>query len=246
MTTKNTFPFYYDNQLKRYILHFMAVFSSLKVQHEDSTIQDFSVRYSDADRVSEAILAGNTQNAVLSLPIGTCYLQDIAPAPHRAKGTATIRVTPIGYPGSLPSEVEYVYQVQPKPYDLRFTLKIMASNSNQMFQLTEQICSLFDPTMQIQTSNSHTDPASVVMIKLETINSESDPQIGTERRRCVKSFNFLIEGWISTPIEIKKNIIETIHINLSMVEHIYADFDFSSITFSALIANVDTGEKNCV
>jgi len=27
MTTKNTFPFYYDNQLKRYILHFMAVFS---------------------------------------------------------------------------------------------------------------------------------------------------------------------------------------------------------------------------
>lgn len=243
---KDNFPFFYDNQIKRYILQFMAVFASLKVQHDDGEIQQLKVRYSEGDRVAESVFAGNNQNKLLSLPIGSCYFQDIVPALNRAKGTNTIRTTMIAPAGSLPSEVQYVNQIQPKPYDMRFSIKIWTSNLNQMFQLTEQICSLFDPTMQIQTSNSHTDPASVVMIKLETINNESDPQIGTERRRCVKSFNFLIEGWISTPIEIKKNIIETIHINLSMVEHIYADFDFSSITFSELIANVDTGEKNCV
>lgn len=240
---KDNFPFFYDNQIKRYILQFMAVFASLKVQHDDGEIQQLSVRYSEGDRVAESIFAGNNQNKLLSLPIGSCYFQDIVPALNRAKGTNTIRTTTIAPPGTLPSEVQYVNQVQPKPYDMRFSIKIWTSNLNQMFQLTEQICSFFDPVIQIQTSNSKTDPTAVTTLKLESITTENDAFGGTEKSKYIKTFTFVVEGWLYTPIELRNDIINTIQVNISMVESVYANFDFGDLTFDELVASVNTTSK---
>lgn len=242
---KHNFPFFYDNQIKRYILQFMAVFASLKVQHDDGEIESLRVRYSEGDRVAEAVFAGNTQNAILQLPIGCCYFQDLTPAMNRAKGTSTIRTVMIAPPGSLPEEVTYSNQVQPKPYDMRFTIKIFTSNLNQMFQLTEQICSFFDPTIQLQVSNSRTDPTAIVSLKLESINTENDQSSGTEKTKYIKTFTFIIEGWLYTPIELRNDIIKSMHVNVSMVEKIYANFDFGNVTFDELVASITEPKHVC-
>lgn len=241
---KPTFPYFYDQQFKRYILQSMAVFSSLYIKHSDGEMQQLKVRYQDGDRVGEYALAGHNQNSLLSLPIGTCKIKDVTLALNRAKGTNTVRTTIIAPPGTLPHEVQFTEQVQPKPYDLTFELKVQTSNLNQMFQIMEQICSLFDPVIQIQTSNSNNDPTAIYTMKLQNIIDEGTDG-SVDRTVYIKSFTFLIEGYFYTPIEIKNNIILTIQTNLNLVQKIFGAYDFGNLTFEDLIASVNVSEKPC-
>ena len=67
----------------------MAIFASMEIQHDDGEMQRVHIRYTNADRVSESILAGNTQNSLLPLPMFTVTMADIELAPDRKKGTVS-------------------------------------------------------------------------------------------------------------------------------------------------------------
>ena len=51
----SVFNYNYDNQIKHYILQVMAIFASMEIQHDDGEMQRVHIRYTNADRVSEAI-----------------------------------------------------------------------------------------------------------------------------------------------------------------------------------------------
>ena len=142
--------------------------------------------------VTEAILAGNTQNALIVLPVISIFLNDIELAPDRKKGTGTVRTTMVAPPGSLPNEVETLYQKQPIPYNFIFDVTIWSYNSQQDFQIAEQILTLFDPTMQIQTSDSRYDPTSITTIELMNVQDETEAAIGTERRMLKRTYTFTV------------------------------------------------------
>lgn len=84
--------YYYNQQLKKYILQFMAIFSGLQVKVGKSATQDerlisVPIHYSTTDRVVGAIKAQNTQNATLRLPVMSAWNRGLDLDMSRAKGT---------------------------------------------------------------------------------------------------------------------------------------------------------------
>ena len=242
---KPTFLFFYDEQIKRYILQCMAVFASLHVQEDDGTIKQLKVRYGEGDRVAESAFNNHNQNAIMSLPIAKCKLRDFSYANQRAKGTNTIRSQIYAPPGSLPSEIQTTYQIQPKPYDFVFEFNVHTSNLNQMFQITEQICSVFDPTIELQLSNSHFDPTCKSTLILDSIVDDSVSEDSPDKTKYIKTFMFTLSGYIYTPIEFRKNLIEHIQTNINLVDKITVDFDFGNLVINDLITQVVVSEKKC-
>ncbi len=242
---KPTFIYFYDEQIKRYILQVMAVFASLSVQHDDKEFEQLAVRYADGDRVAESAFNNHNQNAVMKLPIAKCRLRDFTIDLSRAKGTNTIRTTIIAPPGTLPGEAKTAYQIQPKPYNFTFEITITTSNINQMFQLTEQICAIFDPTITIQTSNSHIDPTCINTLKLDNIIDDNINDESTDKTRYQKSFMFTLEGYIYSPVDFKQNLIRHIQTNISLVNSINTNLNLDELTINELIATIRTSDENC-
>src|ERR1017187_9839113 len=83
--------YYYNQQLKKFILGFANVFTGLQVSGgadcAGNLIQmDVPVRYGSTDRVVAAIGAGNTQNKLHTLPMMSCYMTSLELAPDRMHG----------------------------------------------------------------------------------------------------------------------------------------------------------------
>lgn len=241
----STFNYNYDNQIKHYILQVMAIFASMEIQHDDGEMQRVHIRYANADRTAESILAGNTQNALLPLPMFTVTMSDIELAPDRKKGTGTIRRNLRAEPGALASEVEFVEQKQPMPYNFVFDVTFMASNLQHDFQIVEQILTLFDPILQIQTSDSRYDPAAITTITLNNVDDQTETIIGTERRIIKRNYNFTVAGWLSSPAIRVKNLIERIQVNLYSVTNNIEEINLELFENADLLDTITIGQKTC-
>ena len=241
----SAFNYNYDNQLKHYILQVMAIFASMEIQHDDGEMQRVHVRYTNADRVAEAILAGNTQNSILQLPMFTVNMADIELAPDRKKGTGTIRRNLRAEPGALASEIEFIEQKQPIPYNFVFDVTFMASNLQHDFQVVEQILTLFDPILQIQTSDSRYDPTAITTITLNNVDDQTESVVGTERRIIKRSYNFTVAGWLSSPALRVKNLIERIQINLYNVSSNIEEINLDLFENADFIDTITIGQKTC-
>lgn len=216
--------FWYDEQCVNYITQFMAVFAGMyiKVGKNDycseTDLVEVPIRYSGGDRIVDAILADNTQNVPLSLPMFSARLAEIQQEPGRAKGTGTIfrkSILPLGQ--SLPDGVRVVSSVTPYPYSLVFELSLFTSNDLQKFQIMEQILSLFNPSIQIQTSDATFDGAKFSNLTLSTISFDDNYPAGTSRRFNMSTMIFVMDAWMYTPINFRDNFIKSIHLKLSNV-----------------------------
>lgn len=208
--------YFYDEQLRSYLLQFCAIFTDLQVmtgKGEDGTIEAWPVpiNVGSRDRVVAAIMEGNTHNRVYSLPQMSAYIQGVDLAPERRKGIGVIdsrTYLPAG--GVFPNDLAVVKRVMPIPYNLNVELSIYASNTMQLHQILEQIMTLFDPILQIQTSDSAFDWTKITYVELMGINNEENYPMGTEKRLLVWSLNFLIPIYISVPLDVKDEIVHKV------------------------------------
>jgi hypothetical protein len=102
----------------------------------------------------------------------------------------------------------------PIPYNANMELAVYASNTEQMHQMIEQILMLFDPVLQLQTSDAPFDWTKITSVELTGINNEENYPIGTEKRIIVWSFNFLVQIYLSAPMDIRDEIIREINIRI--------------------------------
>ncbi len=208
--------YYYDEQFKKFITQFSAIFSGLQVmtgKRETGSIEvlDVPIRYGSIDRVVASIKGANTQNKVLTLPIMSSYLLGIDLAPERRKGVgAEDRKTYLPAGGVYPDDLKVSVRTMPIPYNLTFELAIYASNTDQMFQILEQILIVFDPTLQIQMNDSEFDWSRNCNIELTGLSPEENYPIGPERRIIVWNLNFTMGVWITPPMDVKKEIVQKI------------------------------------
>jgi hypothetical protein len=208
--------YYYNEQFKKTITQFSSIFSGLQVltgKTEDGSIQAINVpvRYGSIDRVVAGIKNGFTQNKLMVLPTMSTYLLEIDLAPERRKGVGiTERKTMLPAGGVYPTDLRVMERYMPIPYNLTFELAIYASNTDQMFQILEQILIVFDPTLQIQTNDSPYDWSRQTNVELLSISSEENYPIGAEKRMIVWTLNFKMETWISPPINIKDDLVKKI------------------------------------
>lgn len=220
---KNQYTHYYDKQLYRYILQFMAIFSDMQVsvnnrdtgQEELITVH---LHYASQDRITHAILAGNTQNTPIRLPAMSVYMKDIDLAPEQRKGVAVERrnaYVPVG--GMLPNDVKVVYQRQPVPYTMQIELSMHASSVDQHFQLLEQILTLFDPMITLQTSDGIFDATKITSVELKRINIDDTTVQEINSRIIRTTMVFELPIYLSLPADVRDNAIHKILVRVGMI-----------------------------
>lgn len=226
--------YWYDYQLKRYVTQFAAIFGGLKVMtgrraNRDAELIDVPIIIAPRDRVAVSAASGFTQNKMLRIPMMSVDLSDIDMAPDMRKGT-NIESREVFVPYGEPIQnAVTVYNRMATPFKLKMELSIYVSNKDQQFQILEQILPIFDPTLQIQTSDALLDKGSIVNIELLDISSEENFPPGTDSSVMMTVLSFQIDAYLSIPGDVKKNVVNKIiariqAVNGSIAEYQMGDF----------------------
>jgi len=98
-----------------------------------------------------------------------------------------------------------VERIMPVPYLLKIQLDIWTTNTTQKLQLLEQILVLFNPSLEIQSTDNYIDWTSLSVLELtsNTWSSRSIP-MGTEPAIDISSLSFDIPIYISPPAKVTK------------------------------------------
>ena len=228
----------YDEQIRRYILQFLRIFSDFSIEippDENGTrVQKrVPIRYGDMSRMVAQILKENSENVTLSAPAMSGYITSIDMANDRRQDP--MNVTPVRVmervynkeTGLYESELGNRYTVErymPVPYNLTMNLDIWTTNTTDKMQLWEQIMTIFNPSVQLQTNDNPVDWSAITEIELTDQNwsSRGVPQ-GSVSANDFSTFTFKVPIWINPPAKVKRQtLIEQI------VTNIY-DADVSSI-----------------
>lgn len=218
--------YFYNKQIKNYILQFMAIFSSMKIKTGigsdgiDTSII-VPIRYSGASRMIENILAGFTTNKPIRLPVFSARMTHIELAVSEQKGVGAVdRRTFLPAGASFPDGIKTVYRRVPTPYTLSFELNLYASNEDQKFQIIEQITSIFDPIIQLQISDDPFSWMKISMLKLESIIFDDTYPVDTGNKVLSCTFAFTTTVWMSVPIDFKDNFIKAVSLRISDVSNL--------------------------
>lgn len=217
--------YFYNQQLRNYILQFMAIFTGLQVAigksgDKNERLIDVPIHYGHKDKVVAAIFADNTQNTPIRLPTMSAYLRDLQISERRMKGIGVERRTtyvPLG--GLIPDDVQVVHQRMPVPYDINMELTIYVSNTDQLFQVLEQILPLFDPQLNIQTSDAPFDWTKITSVKLTNISLDTNYPIGTDKRIIQCTIGFEIPIYIDTPADVRRDFIEQVFVRIGAIDY---------------------------
>jgi hypothetical protein len=93
----------------------------------------------------------------------------------------------------------------PVPYTLRMQVDFWTTNYNQKLQLIEQLGTVFNPSLEIQSTDNFVDWTSLSVVYQDglTFSSRSIPQ-GTGNPIDVLSWKFYMPIWLSTSTKLKK------------------------------------------
>lgn len=215
--------FFYEGQLRQYLLQFVSIFHGLKVQTGvgECDVPEFisvPIVIGNKDRVVAAIHAGNTNNRIFSLPQMAAYLTGLTPAPERRRtpGIVDQRVT-MKAGGVFPDDLTVVKRAMPVPYTASIELSIYVSNTMQLHQILEQILVLFNPDIQIQKSDGPFDWTRITNVTLEDISNEENYPSGQDKRMIVWTLNFSMPIYLGFPLGVKDDLVRKIIIELGQL-----------------------------
>lgn len=216
--------YWYSHQLRNYIKQFCSIFTGLSVvtgigENGVPSTYRVPIVVGSRDRVVAAIMSGNTQNKPFSIPTMSASLSNLDLAPERRKGVGTSdRKVYLPAGGVFPDDLRVNTRLMPIPYNANMELALYASNTDQLHQMVEQILLLFDPVLQLQVSDAAFDWTKITSVELTGVNNEENYPIGSERRIIVWSFNFIVQIYLSAPMDIRDNIIREINIRLGNID----------------------------
>lgn len=211
--------FFYDEQIRRFLLQFTRIFSNFEVEYgkeEDGSFALYRVpvRYGDASRQAQTILQNNSANSMPATPLMTFYVTGLNYARDRIQEPYFVEKRNVRQRvwdddtqtyDTTQANAFTVERLMPVPYNLEVQLDIWTSNTNQKLQLLEQILTLFNPSLEIQATDNFLDWTSLSIVNLERTqwSSRSIPR-GTEESIDISSLAFSMPIWISPPAKIKK------------------------------------------
>ena len=211
--------YFYEGQLRSYLLQFCNIFTGLQVKTGKGEcgveeMMTVPISIGSRDRVVAAIQAGNTQNKPFAVPAMVGNMTAVALSPNR-KGVGVVdRRTYLPQGGIYPDDLKSATRVMPIPYIMSTELSIYASNTQQMHQILEQLLMLFDPILQIQTSDAALDWTKITTVELTGLNNEENYPPAGDRRLIMWTLSFDIPIYISAPVDIKDEIVRKIVIRL--------------------------------
>jgi hypothetical protein len=212
--------FFYDEQIRRFLLQFTRICSNFQVEYgreegsEAAALLRVPVRYGDASRNAQTIIQENSRNSMPSSPLMTFYVSSLDY--DRPRMQEPYHVNKIAVRQRTYDDVTDTYEttqgnaftierLMPVPYKLGITLDIWTSNTNQKMQLLEQMLTLFNPSLEIQSTDNFIDWTSLSVVELDSVTwtSRTIP-MGTENPIDIATLKFSLPIWISSPAKVKK------------------------------------------
>ena len=149
--------FFYDNQIRRFLLQFIRAFSNFQVEfgkdrEGNTTLQTVPVKYGDATRLVSSLLRDNSENKIVPTPMISCYINALEYTADRRQDPTFVDKRHIRMRKFDQDSGEYTTQqgnaftverLMPVPYNLTLNVDIWTSNTTQKLQLLEQILVLF-------------------------------------------------------------------------------------------------------
>jgi hypothetical protein len=213
--------FFYDEQLRRFLLQFTRIVSNFQIEYGNETdgvnqaaLIRVPVRYGDASRNAQVIMQENSRNSMPASPLMTFYISSLdydRPRMQEPYFVSKVNVRQRTYDSATDSfeptqgNAFTIERLMPVPYKMGITLDIWTSNTNQKMQLLEQMLTLFNPSLEVQSTDNFIDWTSLTVVELESVTwtSRTVP-IGTDNPIDMATIKFNIPIWLSSPIKVKK------------------------------------------
>ena len=174
--------FHYGGDIKRYLTQIIRVLSNFTVQYSDGSLVRVPVLYGDPDRQSSHIINQNSENATLALPKIAVYISGLSIDRERTMDSTHVSNVFVRERGveidpttgreiytQTPGRSYVVERLMPSPYKLTVKADLLTSNTDQKIQLIEQICVLFNPALELQTSSNFIDWTSLSVLYLNDV-----------------------------------------------------------------------------
>ena len=218
--------YFSDNQIRRFLIQFAKIFSNWQVtKGKDPAGHPILVRvpvmYGDSSRQAATIIANNSASNLPSAPLITYYITGLEYDQRRTQDPTfvdrinvrqrTYNSETLAYEQTQ-GQAFTVERLMPVPYTLRITVDMWTTNYNQKLELIEQLGTLFNPSLEIQSTDNFIDWTSLSVVYQDglTFSSRSIPQ-GSGNPIDVLSWKFYIPIWISTASKLKKlGVVEKI------------------------------------
>lgn len=205
---------FYDGQIRRYITQVVRLMSNFSYKDGKGNLTQIPVMYGDLTRQVANIIRENSENKIPSAPRMAVYITGIEQDMARMADSSYVNKLNIRERAYDANGQEYlntqgknytVERLMPTPYQLSVNVDIWSSNTDQKLQILEQILMLFNPSLEIQTTDNYIDWTSLSVVNLTgvTFSSRSIPA-GTESEIDIATLNFQTPIWISPPVKVKR------------------------------------------
>jgi hypothetical protein len=170
--------------------------------------------YGDMNRQVAQILRKNSENAIPSAPFIACYIKDIQYDISRLQDPTFISKVNIREREWDSETKQYLYsqgsnytveRIMPSPFLISFNADMWFTNVDQKMQIWEQMIVLFNPSLEIQTTDNYVDWTSLSTLTLDsqTWSSRTVPQ-GLDQDIDILTLSFKAPIWITPPAKVKK------------------------------------------
>lgn len=241
-----TLSYFYDDQFRRYIEQIQRVFSNFQIKtgfdaYGNERFKRIPCVYGDSDRMVQHIKRQNTENMLTPVPFISVYETSVEVAPERRQNPNHVdsrHVTERHHSQDTNAYTEDAgsrYTVQrymPVPYNMRVNVDVWFSQNHHKFQIAEQIMTLFNPDINIQTSTNPFDWTGLTTLTLESVDWQSRVPSGVEDSIRMISFVFIVPIYINPPAKLKRQ---------KLIHQIVTDIYSTTIDDGSTIRNsIDT------
>lgn len=248
--------YFYDGQTRKYISQFIRTVSDFYVafgadRNGNITYQRVPVMYGDQSRQAATILRGNSENTLSSVPAMSVYVGGMTYDQTRLQDpsfTQSVQIRQRQYDpitgtfGTAEGQSYSVERRMPVPYKLTLKMDIWTSNTEQKLQLWEQLSQLFNPSMELQSTDNYIDWTSLTVVTLTDVNWDSRTvPVGGEEPISILTMTFDIPIWISTSVQVKKmGVIQQVITNINDLEsmNLVGQIAVNVNNYSVLLSNV--------
>lgn len=230
--------YFYNQTTRKYVAIFGTLFNQLKIERDDSTgtVQELIVPLSYAP--FQKILSRVTQDpnldqkSAITLPRMSFEITSLNYDGERKISTTqkVLKNTP-----SANGAKNFVYS--PAPYNLDFSLYIMAKYQEDATKIMEQIIPFFQPDWTVSAKMMPDwDPLDIPIVLNSVINEELYEGDYTERRSVLYTLNFTLKGWYFGP-ERERKVIKFIDTRFATNTDVDSPFEEQITIQPGLTAN---------
>lgn len=222
--------YFYDGQIRRYITQFMRIFIGFKYKTggDTPTEQQVPVLYGDMTRQVANIIRENSENKLPTVPRMACYVTGLEMDTSRlADATFVSKVNIRERKYTVDDVGDRIYgetqggnytveRLMPTPFTLTMKTDLWTSNTDQKLQLLEQILVLFNPSLEIQTTDNYIDWTSLSVVNLTGLNFSSRTiPAGVDSDIDVCTMTFTLPIYVTPPAKVKKlGVVKTVIANV--------------------------------